>query len=57
MHREKVECSEILEVTTKALNNDTLKWLLAIVQEVNLKFRIKVMLQRYGLSGDNFKFG
>ena len=46
MHKENAKCSEILELTVKALNDDTLKQLLATVQEVNLKFRIKVMLQR-----------
>ena len=46
MHRENAECSEILELTMKALNDDTLKQLLATVQEVNLNLRITVMLQR-----------
>ena len=46
MHRENAECLEILELTMKALNDDTLRQLLATVQEVNLNWRIKVMLQR-----------
>jgi hypothetical protein len=56
MHGENAECPDILELTMKALNNDTLKWLLATVQEVNLKLRINEMLGRYGLYLDNFMF-
>ncbi|KIM44167.1 hypothetical protein M413DRAFT_67850 [Hebeloma cylindrosporum] len=37
---------DIIEQTMKALNNDTLKWLLASVQKVDPKLRIKEMLQR-----------
>jgi len=48
MDREDAQCSEIIELTTKALNNDILKWLLATVQEVNLRFRIEQMLEKYG---------
>ena len=46
MDRENAECSEILELTMKALNDETLRQLLATVQEVNLNLRITVMLQR-----------
>jgi len=45
MDKEDAQCSEIIELTTKALNNDTLKWLLATVQEINLRFRIEQMLK------------
>jgi hypothetical protein len=45
MDKGDAECSEIIELTTRALNNDTLKWLLATVQEVNLKFRVEQMLR------------
>jgi len=45
MNRGDAECSDIIALTTKALNNDTLKWLLATVQEVNLRLRIEQMLK------------
>jgi len=46
MNGENAECTDILELTMSALNNDTLKWLLATVQEANLRLRIKEMLSR-----------
>ena len=49
MDGENAECSDILELTMSALNNDTLKWLLATVQEVNIRLRITQMLRRYEL--------
>jgi hypothetical protein len=56
MNGENAECSNLLELTTKALNNDTLKWLLATVQEVNLRIRINIMLKRYALHLADFMF-
>ena len=47
MDGENAECLDILELTMTALNNDTLKWLLATVQEVNIRLRITQMLRRY----------
>jgi hypothetical protein len=45
MDKEDAQCSEVIELTTKALNNDTLRWLLTTVQEVNLRFRMEEMLK------------
>jgi GTPase Era involved in 16S rRNA processing len=50
MDGENADCSDILELTMSELSNDTLKWLLATVQEANIRLRIKVMLM-----SDNFK--
>ena len=55
MERKNAECSEVIELTLKALTNDSLKWLLATVQEVNLRIRTELMLKRYALYLDNFK--
>ena len=49
MDKEDAQCTEIIELTMKVLNNDTLKWLLITVQEINLRFRIEQMLKRYRL--------
>ena len=49
MDGENAECLDILELTMTALNNDTLKWLLATVQEVNIRLRVTQMLMRYEL--------
>ena len=46
MNRGDAECSDIIALTTKALNNDTLKWLLITVQEVNIRLLIEEMLKR-----------
>jgi hypothetical protein len=47
MDKEGAQCSEIIELTTKALGNATLRWLLVTVQQTNLRFRIQRMFQRY----------
>jgi hypothetical protein len=47
MDKEGAQCSEIIELTTMALGNATLKWLLVTVQQTNLKLRIEQMFQRY----------
>jgi len=56
MDGENAECLDILELTMSALNNDTLKWLLATVQEVNIRLRITQMLRRYEFYLDVFIF-
>jgi len=52
MNGDNAECSDILELTMSALNSNTLKWLLATVQEVNIRLQIKEMLMRYALYQD-----
>jgi hypothetical protein len=47
MDKEGAECSEIIELTTNALEKDALKWLFVTVQQSNLRFRIWQMFQRY----------
>jgi hypothetical protein len=47
MDKEDAECSDIIELTMKALEKDTLKWLLVTVQQTNIKLRIQQMFQRY----------
>ncbi len=56
MDKENAECSDILELTMTALNDETLKWLLATVQEVNIRLQIKQMLRRYALYLDDVMF-
>ena len=50
MDKEDAQCAEIIELTTRALNDDTLKWLFVTVQKINLKFKIEHMLKRYTLN-------
>jgi len=45
MDKEGAQCSEIIELTTIALGNATLKWLFVTVQQTNLKLRIERMFQ------------
>jgi hypothetical protein len=56
MDKENAECSDILELTMTALNDETLKWLLATVQKVNIRLQIKQMLRRYALYLDDLMF-
>jgi hypothetical protein len=46
MDKESAQCSEIIELTTKALENANLKWLLVTVQQANHKFRVQCMFRR-----------
>jgi hypothetical protein len=46
MDKDSADCSDIIESTTKALEKDTLKWLLVTVQQTNLRIRIQHMFQR-----------
>jgi hypothetical protein len=47
MNKDGAACPELVELTMKALNSDTLKWLLVTVQPTNLKLRIQKMFGRY----------
>jgi hypothetical protein len=50
MNQDGAKCPEIVELTMKALNSDTLKWLLVTVQQTNLKLCIQQMFRRYRAS-------
>jgi hypothetical protein len=56
MNRENATCPNLLELMMKALDNDTLKWLLATVQQINLHLRMEMMLKRYALHLNDFMF-
>jgi len=49
----KMQNAQILLSSMTALNDETLKWLLATVQEVNIRLQIKQMLMRYALYLDD----
>jgi hypothetical protein len=49
------QCSEIIQLTTDNLGNETLRLLLVSVQQVNLRLCVKYALERYNplLSEEN----
>jgi hypothetical protein len=47
MDKEGAKCPEIIELTSNALGNETLKWLLVTVQQTNLRLCIRNMMGRY----------